>query len=50
MFIRKLKSKRGDHTYTYLKLVESGRGKGKVIQKTLVNLGNIDFWREKKVK
>jgi transposase len=50
MFIRKLKCKRGDRTYTYLKLVESVRSKGKILQRTLVNFGNVDFWSKKKTK
>ncbi len=50
MFIRKLICKKGKQTYTYLHLVENKRIKGKVVQHTLVNFGNITFWPPKKVK
>jgi transposase len=50
MFIRKLVLKRGDTTHTYLKVVENHRKKGKVVQKTLVNFGNINHWPKEKVR
>lgn len=50
MFVRKLICKKGDQKYTYLKLVENQRVKGKVVQRTLVNFGNITFWSPNKVK
>ena len=50
MFIREVKVQKGDHTYTYLRLVESVRRKGKILQRTLVNFGNIDFWSKQKTK
>lgn len=50
MFIRKQVVKKGPISNTYLKLVENYREKGKVVQKTLVNFGNINNWPQEKVK
>lgn len=50
MFIRKQISYKGDKKYTYLKLVENYRHKGRVRQRTLVNVGNITHWPRQKVK
>lgn len=50
MFIRKLTQKKNGKTYTYLKLVENVWQKGKVVQKTLVNFGNISLWPKEKVR
>lgn len=50
MFIRKLVLKKGAVSRTYLKLVENSRHNGKVIQKTLVNFGNISNWPKEKVR
>lgn len=50
MFIRKLTQKKNNKTYTYLKLVENVWQKGKVVQKTLVNFGNIKLWPKEKVR
>jgi len=50
MFIRKLTHKKDDRVYTYLKLVENVWQKGKVVQKTLVNFGNISHWPKEKVR
>jgi len=50
MFIRKQVVKKGPVSNTYLKLVENYREKGKVVQKTLVNFGNINNWPQEKVK
>ena len=50
MFVRKLISKKGGQEYIYLKLVENHRVKGKIVQRTLVNFGNINFWSKNKVK
>jgi len=50
MFIRKLTRKKDDKVYTYLKLVENVWQKGKVVQKTLVNFGNISYWPKEKVR
>jgi len=44
MFLRIIDLKRGRRNYKYLKLVETNRNKGKVIQKTLLNFGNIEHW------
>jgi hypothetical protein len=44
MFLRELTVKRGDATYTYLKVVESARAQGRIVQRTLVNLGNVAQW------
>lgn len=50
MFIRKQVMKKGDISHTYLKLVENYRKNGKVVQKTLVNFGNISHWPKEKVR
>lgn len=50
MFIRKLVLRKGETTHTYLKVVENVRIKGKVVQKTLVNFGNINHWPKEKVR
>lgn len=50
MFIRKQVVKKGSVFNTYLKLVENYRQKGKVVQKTLVNFGNINNWPQEKVR
>jgi len=44
MFFRIINLKRGRRNYKYLKLVETKRKKGKVIQNTLLNFGNIEEW------
>jgi hypothetical protein len=44
MFLRKLTVTRGTETYTYLKVVESVRANGRIVQRTLVNLGNVSTW------
>ncbi len=50
MFLRTVKVKKGNRTYNYLKLVESVRKKDKVIQKILVNFGNVNYWPAEKLK
>ncbi len=50
MFIRKQVVKKGPVSNTYLKLVENYRDKGNVVQKTLVNFGNINHWPHEKVR
>ncbi len=50
MFIRKHIVKKGDTTHAYLRVVENYRKKGKVIQRTLVNFGNISHWPKEKVR
>jgi transposase len=50
MFIRKQVVKKGPVSNTYLKLVENYRQKGNVVQKTLVNFGNINHWPQEKVR
>lgn len=50
MFIRKLVLRKGNTTHTYLKVVENVRVKGKVVQKSLVNFGNISNWPKEKVR
>jgi hypothetical protein len=44
MFLRQLSIRRADKTYTYLKVVESVWARGRTVQKTLVNLGNVAGW------
>ena len=48
--IRKLIQKKDNKSYTYLKLVENVWQNGKVVQKTLVNFGNISHWPKEKVR
>ena len=50
MFIRKHVFKKAGATQTYLRVVESRRIKGKVVQETLVNFGNISHWPKQRVK
>lgn len=50
MFLRIIDVKRGKRNYKYLKLVETNRRKSKVIQKTLLNFGNIDNWPKEKLR
>lgn len=50
MFIRKHVFKKGAATHTYLRVVENRRQKGKVVQETLVNFGNISRWPEHRVR
>ena len=42
MFTKRVTVKRGDKTYTYLKLVESYRDGGRVRQRVIANLGRED--------
>jgi len=50
MFLRKIYVKKDNRKYTYLKLVENHWVKGKVVQKVILNFGNIDNWPTNKVK
>ncbi len=50
MFPRTHVVRRGERTYTYLKVVENTTRRGKVLQKTLINLGNVDSWPAGKLK
>jgi len=50
MFLRKIYVKKDKRKYTYLKLVENHWVKGKVVQKVLINFGNISKWPASKVK
>jgi transposase len=49
MYLRILELSRGYKQYKYLKLVETARHKGKIIQKTLLNFGNIEQWPQEKL-
>jgi len=49
MYLRIINLKRGEKQYKYLKLVETTRYKGKIVQKTLLNFGNIDKWSQEKL-
>ena len=49
MYLRIINLKRGEKQYKYLKLVETTRYRGKIIQKTLLNFGNIEQWPEEKL-
>jgi len=50
MFLRELTVKRGEATYTYLKVVESAREQGRIVQRTLVNLGNVGQWPPERLR
>jgi len=50
MYLRVIELKKGTTCYRYLKLVDSVRVKGKPVQKTLLNFGNINDWPEEKIK
>lgn len=49
MFMRTLECKTAQGKYRYLKLVENVRQKGKTVQKTLLNFGNVDKWPRPKL-
>ncbi len=49
MYLRIINLRRGEKHYKYLKLVETTRYKGKIVQKTLLNFGNIEQWPENKL-
>ncbi len=49
MYLRIINLKRDGRHYKYLKLVETTRYKGKIVQKTLLNFGNIEQWPEEKL-
>jgi len=49
MYLRIVELKKGDTRYRYLKLVDSIRVKGKPVQKTLLNFGNIEGWPAEKI-
>ena len=49
MYLRIINLTRGEKQYKYLKLVETTRYKGHIIQKTLLNFGNIEQWPEEKL-
>jgi len=49
MYLRIIDLKKGEKHYKYLKLVETTRYKGKIVQKTLLNFGNIEQWSEDKL-
>jgi transposase len=49
MYLRIINLRRGEKQYKYLKLVETTRYKKKIIQKTLLNFGNVDQWPEEKL-
>ena len=49
MYLRIINLRRDEKHYQYLKLVETTRHKGKIVQKTLLNFGNIEQWPEEKL-
>ncbi len=49
MYLRIINLKRGKKQYKYLKLVETTRTKKKIVQKTLLNFGNVEQWPEEKL-
>ena len=49
MYLRIINLNKGAARYRYLKLVESTRVKGKPVQKTILNFGNIEDWPPERV-
>lgn len=50
MFPRIIQLKKGNHTYQYLKIVQTARYKEKIVQKTILNFGNIEHWPKERLK
>lgn len=50
MFFRKVVTRRHGRTYSYLKLIENYREGGKVKQRVIANLGNIEHFTPEKVQ
>jgi hypothetical protein len=50
MFVRKLTLNKEGRQYSYLKVVENTWQKGRAVQRTLVNLGNVSNWPEEKLE
>jgi len=48
-YLRIINLNKGAARYRYLKLVESTRVKGKPVQKTILNFGNIEDWPPERV-
>ena len=44
MFVRKVPVRHGETTYAYLRVVENVRQQGRVVQRTVLNLGNVSQW------
>jgi hypothetical protein len=49
MFMRKIRLRQEGKEYTYLKVVENVRQKGRPVQKTLVNFGNVSHWPDDRI-
>ena len=49
MYLRIINLTKGAARYRYLKLVESTRVKGKPVQKTILNFGDIEDWPPERV-
>ncbi|MCF8010987.1 MAG: hypothetical protein K9L17_12285 [Clostridiales bacterium] len=49
MFFRQVKTKRNGKNYTYVKLIENYREDGKIKQKVIANLGNIEHLNNDKI-
>lgn len=49
MFVRQQVVRKSGRTYTYLKIVENVWSKGKVVQRPLINLGNVSAWPDGKL-
>jgi len=50
VFLRKLTLKKRDRKYSYLKVVENTWQDGRTVQRTLVNLGNVETWPNDKLE
>jgi len=50
MFVRKVPVKHGAVNYTYLRVVENERRQGRVVQKTVLNLGNLSNWSPERLE
>jgi transposase len=49
MYVRRVRLRNGPKEYTYIKVVESVRENGRPVQKTVLNLGNVDQWPDDRV-
>ena len=50
MFVRKLTLSKEGRQYSYLKVVENSWQQGRAVQRTVVNLGNVEGWPNEKLE
>ena len=49
MFVRKVPVKHGETSYSYLRVVENVRQQGRVVQRTVLNLGSVAQWEAERL-